>query len=159
MAQVKIKDFDRAINLTDSLIQDYPESIKAKSLKGHVLVLKGDLAEAEKAAKITLSACSNPPASIEEKEAAVMAHQTLSNVYTKRGDMAAAISETEEGLKLMPDSEILIWQLAVTYAGTGKYEKAKAKANRLIEIGDNGKSKGVMADYAKKLLLKIDSME
>lgn len=155
---VEQKNYEEALILTNNLLKEFPQSINAKALEGWVLVLKGDLEGAENSAKNVLSLCPNPNTE-NEKKAVIMAHQTLSDAYIKQGNTMAGVSETEEALKLKPDSEVLLWQLAVAYTKVGMYKEAQDKANRLIEIGDKGESKGIMAGYAKELLQKIESME
>ena len=152
------KNLEEASLLTNDLLKEFPKSINAKAVEGWVLGLKGDLAGAENSSKSVFALCPNPNTD-DEKKATLMAHETLSGVYVKQGKITEGISESEKALALKPDSEILIWQLAVFYAKSGMYKEAQEKANRLIGIGDKGESKGVMAGYAKDLLQRMEIMK
>ena len=153
---VEQEKYQEALGAADELVVQFPESIKAKGLKVHILGLKGDFEIAKQQAQKLISSCPQPITD-DEKDAVVMAHSTISNIYVKQGRIMDAIKETEAALKIKPDSEILLWLAAVTYSQVGMYEKAREKANRLIEIGGKGESKGIMAGYARQLLQKIES--
>jgi len=156
MSLLEQNRYGEALGLTNELVKSYPKSVKAKALEIHVLGFKEDLNEAEQKAKAMIAAFPQP-ATDDEKDAVIMSHTTLSNIYMKQSQVGPALVESELALKIKPSSEVLLWQLAVVYAKLGMYGKAKKKANRLIEIGDKGESGGVMAGYAKELLKKIES--
>jgi tetratricopeptide (TPR) repeat protein len=148
-------DFEGALKMTNQLLESHPESIKAQAFKAHVLALSQDFEGAKRQSNKVFNMQPNPVTN-EEKDAVVMAHQALSNVFVREGDLDASFEEIEKALRIKPDSEIMLWQLAVGYAKTGKNPEAREKANRLIEIGDGGESRGIMAGYAKQLLAKLD---
>jgi len=156
MGFVEQERYQEALIAAEELVEQFSESIKAKGLRVHVLGLKGDFEVAKQQAQSIISSCPQPITD-DEKDAVVMAHSTISNIYVKQGRIMDAIKETEAALKIKPDSEILLWLAAVTYSQVGMYEKAREKANRLIEIGGKGESKGIMAGYARQLLQKIES--
>lgn len=62
------------------------------------------------------------------------AYELLGNIYSRQGKYGLAIAAYEDGLKVEPDSVILLNNLADAYANKGNYDEAIAHITKALKI-------------------------
>ncbi len=145
---------DEALQINRNMISDYPNSVKAYTSMALIYANQDKLSDAATNVKYALSLSPASPAAQDEKNDLFQAHSILANIYAKKGEIRSAISELDKAVKLKSDSEGAYYMLGVLYTQIKKNKEAREAFQKVIQIGGNGESKGVLANYAKQVLEK-----
>jgi Tfp pilus assembly protein PilF len=95
------------------------------------------------------------PFSKTDKDNLFKAHDLLAQIYGEQNKIDMAIDEYREALNFNPKSDYIYYKMGVLYANKGMYSEAKDLFKKVIEIGENGESEGVVAGYAKQALERM----
>lgn len=144
---------DEALQINRNMISDYPNSVKAYTSMALIYANQDKLSDAATNVKYALSLSPASPAQ-EDKNDLFQAHNVLANIYAKQGEIGSAISELNKAIKLKSDSDGAYYMLGVLYTQVKKNKEAMDAFQKVIQIGGNGESKGVLAGYAKQVLEK-----
>ncbi len=144
---------DEAQKSNSNMINDYPNSIKAYMGMALIYANQDKLSDAATNVKYALSLSPVSPAP-ENKNDLFQAHSVLANIYAKQGEIGNAISELTKAVQLKSDSDGAYYMLGVLYTQLKKNKEAREAFQKVVQIGINGESKGVLANYAKQLLEK-----
>ena len=154
-----------AIKYNEEMLRTYSNSIKAYTSMALLLRNQGNFDEAIVNCKKAISLNPNPQKE-DDKENVFQAHNVLADIYSTKfnvtrliSDLDMSIAELKKAIKIKPGSDMAHYTLGVLYSQKMMYREARAEFQKVIEIGEKGESKGVLAGYAAQALEKIDLKE
>jgi tetratricopeptide (TPR) repeat protein len=120
LAQRQTKE---ALVVLESALKRAPNNFIAQNLRGEVLLLEGNAAEAEKAFTTAIELNPKIPS----------IYRNLGSARLARNDAAAAHKAYEDGLKQSPDNEMLVYSMAALDEREGKFDRAIGRYEELMK--------------------------
>ncbi len=111
LAQRQTKE---ALAVLEGALKRTPNNVVAQNLRGEVLLLAGNAAEAEKSFATTIELNPKIPAT----------YRNLGSARLARNDAAGAQQAYEAGLKQLPDNEMLLYSMAALDERQGQFDRA-----------------------------------
>jgi len=123
---------------------------------GFSYLQQNKLDEAKAYCEKAIALISNPASQV-DKNNLLIAHDMLAVIYGKQNKLDMAIDELKKCLSLNPNSDSTYYKMGIIYAQRGMNSEAKEALQKVIDIGNKGESKGVLATYAKQALEKLSN--
>lgn len=90
-----------------------------------------------------------------DKDNLFKANDLLASIYAKQNKIDLAIDAYKQALKFNPKSEYTYYKMGVLYANAGMNSEARDAFKKVIDTGEDGESKGVLAGYAEQALERM----
>lgn len=126
-AELSQRQPQKALTLLDSVIKKNQNNFVAHNLRGEVLMLQGKAEEAEKSFSSAIGL--NPKIA--------STYRNLGTARLARDDMNGAFKAYEEGMKQLPDNEMLAYSMAALDERQGEFDRAISRYETLLKRNPN----------------------
>lgn len=122
-AYLSQRQLREGLSVLDETLKRDPRNFVAQNLRGEVLLLAGNSADAEESFS----------AAIELNPKVPTAYRNLGSARLARNDVAGAVKAYETGLKQIPDNDMLMYSIAAVDERQGRHDRAIARYEELLK--------------------------
>jgi tetratricopeptide (TPR) repeat protein len=122
-AYISQQQLHEAISILDDVLKRDPRNFVAQNLRGEVLLLAGNPADAEKSFSTAIELNPKLPTT----------YRNLGSSRLARNDFVGAVKAYEAGLKQIPDNDMLLYSIAAVDERQGQHDRAIGRYEDLLK--------------------------